>query len=164
MKKSSILTFILILFSVGVVYPCSCLNTRIKEGFKRSDLIFTGKVVDEKWESTTEKISGTDKTEEYKRVTYTFHITEFIKGTESIKEVKITTSGMGESCGMTFNMGSEYLIYSYETEHRATPNLYLISEKVKPFYTTDLCTRTNELKNIKPKELKKLKRLAKRKK
>ena len=80
MKKSSILMFVLILISIGEVYACSCLNTRIKEGFKRSDLIFTGKVVDEKWETTTEKISGTDKTEEYKRVTYTFQIIEFIKG------------------------------------------------------------------------------------
>ena len=164
MKKSSILMFVLILISIGEVYACSCLNTRIKEGFKRSDLIFTGKVVDEKWETTTEKISGTDKTEEYKRVTYTFQIIEFIKGKGFVNEVKITTSGMGESCGMTFNIGSEYLIYSYKAEHRATPNLYLISEKVKPFYTTDLCTRTNELKNIKTKELKKLKRLAKRRK
>src|SRR5690606_15609448 len=100
MKKTLLLTLILILFSASDVYSCSCLKLKIKEEFKNSDLIFIGKVINEEWKTSTEKIANTNKTEEYKRVTYTFLINEFIKGTESIREVEITTSGNEGDCGM----------------------------------------------------------------
>jgi len=162
MKKTLLLTLIFLLFSASDAYSCSCLKSKIKEGFKNSDLIFIGKVINEEWNTSTEKIANTNKTEEYKRVTYTFLINEFIKGTESIREVEITTSGFEGDCGMSFEVGAEYLIYSYEIDYRTTSNLYLISEKVKPYFTTDLCTRTNYINNVKQRELKKLKRLAKK--
>ncbi len=38
---------------------------------------------------------------------------------------------------------------------------YLNKEKVKPFYATDLCTRTNQIEKVKNREIRKLKRLAK---
>ena len=37
------------------------------------------------------------------------------------------------------------------------------NRKVKPYFTTDICTRTDYLKYVKQREIGKLKRLAKRK-
>lgn len=160
--KKLILIFILTLFSINESYACSCLKVKIKENYKSSDLVFIGKVKKEQLKTTKEKIKGSNETKNYTRLTYTFQISKVLKGDISIKEIEITTSGYEDSCGTVFDKNQEYLVYSYMIDHRSTMNLSLLSEKVEPYFTTDLCTRTNLKSKVKSRELRKLNRISKR--
>jgi len=99
-------------------------------------------------------------TEEYIRIKFTFLISELIKGNFEENEVIITTTGGGADCGNYFELGSSHLVYSYLTDRKV--NFNLGKQKVAPFYTTSLCTRTKDLKVTQPTEIQRLKYIAKR--
>lgn len=56
------------------------------------------------------------------------------------------------------------ITYSYFLEYLLTSNFYINGEKVKPFLATDFCTNTKKLNFVNKKELKKLKKIARRQK
>jgi hypothetical protein len=83
-----------------------------------------------------------------------------IKGNEKSKFITVVASSGGADCGNYFDMNSDYLVYSYETDVQA--NTFNKNYKVEPYLTTDLCTRTKELNRTKKSEINRLKRLNKR--
>ena len=99
-------------------------------------------------------------TEDYIRYKFTFSISELIKGDLKENEVTITTTGGGADCGNYFEFGSSHLVYAYLTDRKV--NFNLSKQKVAPFYTTSLFTRTKDLIMTQPTEIIRLKNLAKR--
>ena len=147
------------------MYSCSCLRTKIKEGFKNSDLIFTGKVIEINEIKMIDSIPTPNEKKKfyirkYNRVEFKFQIIELIKGRLNSQSVIIATSGTDEDCGNYFELDTEHLVYSYQTDIRV--NSWEENRKIDPYYTSDICTRTDYLKYIKSREIKKLRRLAKR--
>lgn len=164
-SKPIIIALFILLFSANKTYFCSCLKSSIKNGFKNSDLIFTGKVVKiiegkvyDSIPSSTEK--GKYYVREINRIEFVFKVIELIKGKEKTDYITIVTSGGGADCGNYFDLNSEHLIYSYETDLQV--NTFDQNTKVEPYLSTDLCTRTKELKRTKKSEINRLKRLNKR--
>ena len=167
MKKSIILTIFVLIFSANKIYSCSCLKSSIKYGFEHSDFIFTGKVVKinkgkvyDSIPSSTEK--GKYYVREINRIEFVFKVEELIKGKKKSDFITIVTSGGEADCGNYFDLNSEHLIYSYETDLQV--NALYENNKVDPYFSTDLCTRTKNLNRTKKSEINRLKRLNKRNK
>ncbi len=165
MKKTLFLTFILLFLSSSVIYACSCIKSSIKEGFNRSDLIFTGKVVDINEQIMKDSIpteNGKFYVREYHRIEFKFKVLEFIKGKNEREFITVVTTGGGADCGNYFKLNTEHLVYSYKTDIKL--NSFDESNKTEPYFTTSICTRTKTLKGTMKREIRKLKRLAKREK
>src|SRR5690606_557144 len=96
------------------------------------------------------------------RIEFVFKVTELIKGKEKSDFITIVTSGGEADCGNYFDLNSEHLIYSYETDLQV--NTFDENNKVEPYFSTDLCTRTKNLNRTKKSEINQLKRLNKRNK
>jgi hypothetical protein len=164
--KKLILTLIILIFSANEVYSCSCLKSSIKSGFENSDLIFAGKVVEINKGKVYDSIPMTEKgkyfVREINRIEFVFKVKELIKGKEKTEFITIITSGGGSDCGNYFELNSEHLIYSYVTDLQI--NTFHEDNKVEPYFSTDLCTRTKELNQTKKSELNRLRRLSKRNK
>ena len=165
MKNPIIITILILILSANKVYSCSCEKSSIKYGFEHSDLIFTGKVVEinegkvyDSISSSTEK--GKYFVREINRIEFVFKVKQLIKGNEKSDFITIVTSGGGADCGNYFDLNSEHLIYSYETDLQV--NTFDENNKVEPYFSTDLCTRTKELNRTKKSEIKQLKRMNKR--
>jgi hypothetical protein len=97
--KQAILVFIFFI-KTGITIACQCSFNSITEEIKHSDLIFTGKVI--------------RRASTYP-VQYTFSISETFKGVQADSVVIKTGSGGGD-CGMPFELGKIYLIYSTNHE------------------------------------------------
>ena len=165
MKKTSFLIITLLIFSANGIYACSCIKSSIKKGFNKSDLIFTGKVVDINEKFMKDSIpteNGKFYVREYRRIEFKFKVSEFIKGKNETEFVTVATTGGGADCGNYFKLNTEHLVYSYETDIKL--NSFDENAKTEPYFTTSICTRTKDLNRTKKSEIRKLKRLAKRKK
>tara|TARA_R110002124_G_scaffold284476_1_gene461801 strand:- start:15 stop:521 length:507 start_codon:yes stop_codon:yes gene_type:complete len=167
MKNPIIITIFILIFSANKVYSCSCEKSSVKYGFEHSDFIFTGKVVEIKEGKVYDSIpSSTEKGKYYvreiNRIEFVFKVKELIKGKEKSDFITIVTSGGGADCGNYFDLNTEHLIYSYETDLQV--NTFNENNKVEPYLSTDLCTRTKELNRAKKSEINRLKRLNKRNK
>ena len=165
MKNSIIITIFILIFSANKVYSCSCEKSSIKYGFEHSDLIFIGRVVKinkgkvyDSIPSSTEK--GKYYVREINRIGFVFKVKELIKGKEKSDFITIVTSGGGADCGNYFDLNSEHLIYSYVTDLQI--NTFDENNKVEPYLSTNLCTRTKELNRTKHLEINRLKKLNKR--
>ncbi|MCF6350322.1 MAG: hypothetical protein L3J23_04755 [Flavobacteriaceae bacterium] len=157
--RGMIFSAIFFAFSLSA-YACSCEELSTKEAFKKSDLIFAGKLI-EKEIRTTEINAPKIKTKQhYTRVIFTFEVIELIKGLEKSKIITISS----KRNGIDFKRGHKYLIYAYYSEYLLTSNFYLNGEKVSPFLVTDVCTKTKQLDLIQKNEIKKLKKIVKRRK
>lgn len=155
----------LLLFSVNDIYACSCLESSIKQGFTHADIIFTGKAIAFDKITHTDSISNPEKAGAYYHrqfvyYEFTFEIKEIIKGNIDTGLLTITTHVDSASCGFYFELDTDYLVYS----HRSNIQMgsWIEEDIVDPYYTTGLCTRTQAISKDTKKEIKKLKRLAKR--
>ncbi len=126
------------------IFACSCSRAGILKQQRAAEFIFAGRVeniseivTEERVESTGEKIS-------YKRYEFTFKVTGIYKGRKKWKDfnrsIKIITTGGDADCGSVFYLNKKYLVYSYEADYIL--DLRLPTQKVSPFMTTNLCTRT----------------------
>ncbi len=158
--KGIILTALCIAFSIANAYSCSCEELNNKEAFKKSDLIFTGKLIEKEIKTTEINAPKIQTKQRYTRVIFTFEVMELIKGVKKSKTITINS----KYNNIDFKRGETYLIYAYYSEYLLTSNFYLNGEKVAPFLVTDICTKTKQLALIQKKELKKLKKFARRKK
>ncbi|MBF6639868.1 hypothetical protein IVB69_00100 [Flavobacterium sp. J49] len=161
----NIILSVILLFLTHKSYSCSCKHSTIKYGFEHSDIIFTGKVVKinagkiiDSIPSSTEK--GKFYIKETSRIEFVFKIIKFIKGKEKPEFITVVTTGGGADCGNYFELNSEHLVYSYKTDIKLSS--FDGNEKVDPYYSTSLCTRTKKLKMVKKSEINKLKRLNRR--
>ncbi len=138
MKRTILLTLML-LFSISKSFSCSCIGTneplskKIEKAYSESDIVVTGKILNESTERTGLYVSSSDI------VTYTIELTEIIKGSIKSAIIEIKSYRGSDYCGYIFEIDQEYLIYSYK--------------KDKGNFT-DLCTRTNKISKLNKKELK----------
>ncbi len=165
MNKSLFLFFIVLLFSLSNVYSCSCGKISVKYGFKYSDIIFTGKVVEINEGVVYDSIPNSTRKGEFhvrklNQIEFIFKIKDLIKGKNQSEFITVVTSGGGADCGNYFDINTEHLVYSYMTDIKV--GTFNERKKVEPYLSTSLCTRTKELKKTKRSEIKKLKRFARR--
>ena len=157
--KKRILTFTILLFTLSLTYAsCSCEELSIKDAYNSSDLIFTGRLVDKEIKITEINAPKIEEKQRYTRVVFTFEVIELIKGKKRVKTVKISS----RYNDIDFKRGDKYLIYSYYSEYLLTTNFYLNGEKVTPFLVTDVCTNTKKISKVEKREIKKLKRFARK--
>lgn len=126
-------------------YACSCSRVGILKNQKESDFVFLGRVISVNEVVSQETITGTDRKVEYRLFEFTFQVTKTYKGKklkDSKDKITIITTGDGADCGSYFDKDKKYVVYSYKTESKLGIGLY--DQKVNPFMTTNLCTRTKK--------------------
>ncbi len=165
MKKLIPLILTSILFSTNEIDACTCvelkesLRKKIEKAFAESDLIFVGTVIDKQVKETKIDVSELYNKQKYVRTIYTFQLIDKINVQSDNKELEISTTN--DSCGITFEVGETYLVYSQKSIQKVAFSPYLNQERINPFYFTDRCTRTRKISEYTIREIKKLKRLAK---
>ena len=107
------LLIIVILVHTLDVYACKCRLNSVKEEAANSDQIFSGKVIKK---TVFEK-------------SYHFMVTEMFKG-EKTDTITITTNKHFLACGMEFEIGKEYLVYSFlKNTSRCNRNAFVKENK-----------------------------------
>jgi len=169
MRKIALLIFALIWLLTNEVYACTCVEInesfgkKIEKAFSKSDLIFVGKVIDQQFKETEIYVPELDSKQKYSRAIYTFELINLFRGQPDKEEIEIVTTASSSSCGFEFQVGEVYLVYSNQYNQRIAFSPYLNQERVNPFYATDICTRTEKVNKVEKIEIRKLKRMAKRK-
>ncbi|MEX2350514.1 MAG: hypothetical protein WD554_06500 [Flavobacteriaceae bacterium] len=156
--KKLLFLFLLLLFPITNSFACSCIEVdesfskKVEGGFSKSDLIITGKVVDINTEYVeNNKPFGSP-------ILYRFEIIKKLKGNLEKEVVEIISEVDSSMCGYKFEFGKSYLVY-------AINSTYYSSLTNKEFdFVTSLCSRNQILKNVKKKELQKLKKLNRKEK
>ncbi|MBV7529316.1 hypothetical protein [Chitinophaga sp. sic0106] len=150
MKQLILITFLLFSYSIG--YCCSCMDElSVKEEFKHADVVIIGKVIAKKLVYLPDTLR-----EEIKIpiMEYILEVETRFKGEIGQKELTIFTGTGRSDCGVIFEEGQKYIVYSYFRD------TYPTGKKVPRFLYTHICTRTG-LANDR-KEQRKLRRLANR--
>ncbi|WP_322971944.1 hypothetical protein [Faecalibacter sp. LW9] len=136
--------FLLFIFSSSA-FGCSCARSSLKDSFTRSDAIFIGKVI--AVDSTKYDFSSNPV------YAYTFEIEKDFKRefTQEKSKKYYTTiytplASLFGGCGMTFQLNESYLVYGYRTSLGVD---------------TDICTRTDVLKDVSKNEINELEKLKK---
>ncbi|MHA7056100.1 hypothetical protein ACWGOQ_0002700 [Aquimarina sp. M1] len=155
MRKIVTIAFVLIT-SYG--YSCSFAPSRIKEKFNRSNLIFIGKVVEISDIEVTDSIAipfeDKFRVRRFPWKVYKFKVKELIKGDYDTDFIEIKVS-VGNSCSKHFSLNETSLVFSSPSNYG-----YRIADKTE-FQTSSVCSGTDQFKNIKRNDFKKLKRLSK---
>lgn len=136
--------FLLLIFSSSA-FGCSCSRSTIEDSFKRSDAIYIGKVIavdSTKYDFSSNLVYA-----------YTFEIEQDFKrelpkeNSEKYYTTIYTPLGsLFGGCGMTFQLNESYLVYGYRTSLGVD---------------TDICTRTDVLKDVSKNEINELEKLKK---
>lgn len=158
MKGIILLFFTFFLYVNSIQASCGCEELTVKEAYKKSDVVFIGKLVKKETLSEEIKAPKIDQKQLYTRMLYTFEIEKLYKGKMQKKRIKIQT----RYHNINFEKGRKYLVYAYMSKYLLTNNFYINGEKVTPFLATDNCTKSRELRFVEKKELKKLKKYAKK--
>jgi hypothetical protein len=159
------------LMSCANAWACSCIEERISEKAKtakaraQASLVFTGRVVAEELIEVTDTThlrtrTGQDTvlTVRVQQRKYTFAVRQLLKGQASAATVPVLTAGPGSSCGVSYKVGDDYVVYAYAMD--TATNLRGVEKKITPYFATGLCTRTKELCYTQAAELRQLQRLA----
>jgi len=131
---------LIIFFSVysSVAYCCSCIGeATVRQELKRSDVVFTGKVISKKVIDTK---SPTDKLMQGLKMymaEYKLQVSTVFKGKIKQDTVTIITGVGGGDCGFNFEIGNEYIVYS-SLKNKYYPQ----GNSVSKFLYTDICRRT----------------------
>ena len=143
-----IVTILFLTFSLNTAFACSCSKVGIFKGQNTSEYIFTGKVVEIKEIITKEKMTGSDRTVDYKRYEFIFEIKHIHKGKREFAftdRITIITSGGGADCGNYFELNEKYLVYAYKERNKVGWGLE-DQKAEKEFMSTHLCTRTKRIR------------------
>jgi hypothetical protein len=153
--KNFILIIIFVLISITETIACSCIEENISLGkkvkieFKRSDLVFTGKVID-----IIDNETGETTFSGYPLI-YIFEVVQTFKGKSETKIIEVVSARDPESCGYKFNLGETYLVYSINSD------FYNSYTRNNSDFITSLCDRNNPLATTEKREIRKLERLSK---
>ncbi len=142
-----IITILVLTFSISSTLACSCLKAGILKGQNKADFVFTGKVIEINKIVTKEKMTGSERTVDYKRYEFIFeikHIHKRKKGFEHSERITIITSGGGADCGNYFDLNKQYLVYAYKEQYKVGWGLE-DQKAEKEFMSTNLCTRTKRI-------------------
>lgn len=163
MKRFFILFFLLLCYNYS--FGCSCEYTKVKKAYKDADVVFSGEVVSfkevigiHKWKNKEGKIDSI----KIVKHDYVFKIIKNFKGKDTVEFINLTTDPDEGSCGYVFEKGRKYLVYSYKTDVDIHSDWIDEVKKVPPYFTTNLCMRTNELSLVDKREIKKLYRYKRR--
>ncbi|WP_158602137.1 hypothetical protein [Cohnella endophytica] len=111
MKRILLVMFSILFVVTGIVsYPanrasaCSCVGGSAKDKLERSTVVFEGKVI-KKGKTRQSQFGGLRE--------YTFDVDKAWKGVQSSKVTIYSYDGSEASCGLQFNKGQSYLVYSY---------------------------------------------------
>ncbi len=143
----SILSILILIFSISSAFACSCTKNGIFKGQNNADFVFTGKVIGIREIITQEKLTGYDKIVDYKRFEFIFEINQIHKIKKGITfsdRISIITSGGGADCGNKFILNNKYLVYSHKQNHKIGWGLE-DQKTEEEFMTTSLCTRTKKI-------------------
>ncbi|MBC6696969.1 hypothetical protein [Hymenobacter sp. BT190] len=173
--KTILLALLLFILRISSAQACSCVSgARVSEkqqiaaAYQRDALIFVGKVVSVETVVTTDSLRVADTGPVEKQfhlirretLRYTFAVSQQLKGTATGPTVLIASEASSSMCGKQFKVGSEQLIYAFLVTQKASP-YGGEPENITPYYETSLCNRSQELSQVKPAELKQLRKLAK---
>jgi len=144
------------------LFACSCKGISVRKALKKSEVVFTGKVVHiEKRDliDISKHNDGTESKFEYHLYDYTFEVIQIFKGKKETITITITTTGDEGDCSGFYEMDREYLMYVFRQDYipYLNPN-----EKVTPFWTTNICLGTGLLKGVEEKDLAILEKYARR--
>lgn len=134
MKK--IFLFVVLLFISNTAFPCSCIGkSKMKNEIKASAAVFAGTVLSKrifslKDDFLPEKFWMT-------QAEYTILVTKRYKGKVSADTLKVVTGVGGGDCGVVFQIGQSYIVYSSIQD-----SYYNDGDKVPPFLSTNICTKT----------------------
>jgi hypothetical protein len=167
-----LLLILTLLLNGSGAWACSCISENIPEREKiakaqaQASLIFTGRVVSEEMVELTDTVhlrtrSGQDTVvtsrQQYRK--YTFAVTERLKGQPTAATVAILTAGPGSSCGVSYRVGADFVVFAYAVDKVYT--LRGVEKPIPPYFSTGMCTRTKELRYTQAAELRQLRQLAK---
>lgn len=143
--KIIILSFFTIFFCKNA-NCCYCLDSAtISSSFKQSNLIFKGLILSVRVDNSKRELS-------YYRI-YTVQIEKLYKGHIRHEIVEVLTGFGDGDCGINFEIGKQYIIYSsMDRKFSLNNNLPIDS------YFTNECTRTNVFEEQEVEEIKKYKR------
>ncbi len=172
--KNLLLAVLLLFLTSSAAQACSCVGEKLPQeqlvakAHGQASLIFTGRVVSVEDVTITDTThfrspaAGADTVLISRRQArrYTFAVTETLKGTAGGPMVVVVTAGAGSSCGVSYAVGSERLVYAYTVD--TTQDLTGVLKKIKPYFATGLCTRTQDLRATKASELRQLRQLARK--
>lgn len=115
-------------FLADKAFACTCVNLEPNEAYEHAEAVYTGKLLDIKQERIQEGVAGPI---DYRDANL-LEIQEIWKGANE-SQIIVYDEGEENSCGISFEAGSTYLVYSYRAENG---DLY-----------TSLCSRTAEISN-----------------
>lgn len=124
-------SLIWILFAVDAPFACTCFTRPVLESFDRAPLVFRGVVLDGRGPRPhSNGLSyGSDPS------SFRFHVLEVWKG-EAPDTLRVCTASSGASCGYSFELGGEYLVYVADREAAALNDCEA---------WTSLCSRTQQV-------------------
>ena len=128
--------FILLLLLKMNVFACTCIGTgTVKNSRKYANLVVLGTIKD----STVFSVPYAGTSIIVDKIKYLFEVEYLYKGKSKKKMIEIITGTGTSDCGYIFELNKRYIVYLY-TEDR----FYGKGQKVKPFLSTNICTRTRE--------------------
>jgi hypothetical protein len=123
------------------IFACSCGHIGILKNKKNANHVFKGRVTNVTETITLDTITGSSQTIEYRRTKYTFEILKNYKGLKDKETVDLITSKMTD-CGVDFDKDKTYIVYTYSDNRKL--HYRLTDQKIDPYITTHLCTRTKK--------------------
>jgi hypothetical protein len=135
--KQFLLIIFLIVYS-SVAYCCSCIGeATLKQELKRSDVVFTGKVISKKVIDTRSPTDTLMQGLKMYVAEYKLQVSSIFKGKVKQDTITIITGVGSGDCGFNFEIGNEYIVYSsFENKY------YPQGNTVSKFLYTDICRRT----------------------
>ncbi len=147
------------------VLACSCIPTAPCESFGSSDVVFVGKVVGAKYQTTVDDYETVDvgtanERSVSKKVTYDvgeiyFEVIEAFQGIETGSRVTINSGTGGGDCGYWFKRGETYAVFANRENSTESSGISSLTyngagNQLKPdanrLWTT-ICSGTREIKN-----------------
>lgn len=99
------------------VYACSCIASTPGENYERADIVFVGTVKEMETEEPQDEF-------QLLNTTVTLNGIESLKGLKTdIGELQIKTADNSAACGVSFEQGTEYLVFATDIEGKYEANL-----------------------------------------
>lgn len=149
----AILTILILTNFSGKLFACSCIGQRtVQEELKHSDAVLVGTIIDKRiislTDSTILKMFPNDTTmrsslmEKMTIARYSFLVRDIYKGKITNDTVTIYTGLGGGDCGIRFEIGKEYIIYTQNETYFGHVNNDFKFPKAKNTFWTYSCLRT----------------------
>jgi hypothetical protein len=134
---SQALTITMVLFTIDSV-ACSCDRVGIIKNKNEVDYVFKGKLKDITEVLTRDTATQTKEILKYQVTRYNFKVIRNYKGADGKETIELV-QGMTD-CSVRFEKDKTYIVYAYRDNSKL--HYMLTDQKIEPYITTNLCTRT----------------------